>query len=150
MQTQVIISNPSHPKWPREVIMFTDGACRGNPGSAAFGITAVDSEEQTVFEEASYLLEKTTNNVAEYLGVRRALELAVENNIQKLILKTDSQLVVEQLKGSYKIKAKNLKPIFQKCIQLIQQIPQFEVLHVMRENNQRADELANLALDTEL
>ena len=149
MQTQVIISNPSHPKWPQEIIIFTDGACRGNPGLAAFGLTAIDSKEQTVFEEAC-LLEKTTNNVAEYLGVRRALEIAVENNIQKLILKTDSQLIVEQLKGHYKIKAKNLKPIFQECIQLIKKIPQFEVFHVMRESNQRADELANLALDTEI
>ncbi len=149
MQTTIIISNPSQPKWTKEVTIFTDGASRGNPGPAAFGLTALNPKQQTIFEEAC-LLDSTTNNVAEYLGVRRALELAVQNKIQKLILKTDSQLVVEQLTGHYKIKSKNLKPIFQECIQLIQKIPHFQCLHVMREDNQRADELANLALDTEI
>ena len=148
MPNKVIISNPSTPKWPQEVTIFTDGASRGNPGPASYGLTALGGEE-TIFEEAT-ILDPTTNNVAEYFGVRRALEIAVQNKIQKLILKTDSQLIVEQLKGHYKIKSKKLKPIFKECIELIQKIPHFQCSHVMREDNQRADELANLALDTEI
>ena len=149
MPTQVIISNPSQPKWPKEVTIFTDGASRGNPGPSAYGLTVINKKKQTVFEEAA-LLDFTTNNVAEYCGVHRALEIAVQNKMKKLFLKTDSQLVVQQLAGHYKIKSKNLKPIFQECVKLIQQIPYFKCSHVMREDNQRADELANLALDTEM
>lgn len=147
MNNKVILSNGRSSSWPHTIVIYTDGASRGNPGLASFGLTVLDYEEEKIFEEAQ-TLGIATNNEAEYKGIQRALELAVQNNVKNLTIKTDSQLVVRQLKGEYKIKSPNLKLIHNQCSLLIQKIPQWDCLHVFRENNKRADELANLALDS--
>lgn len=147
MKSNTILSSGHSSNWPHKVIIYTDGASRGNPGSASFGLTVMDQKGKQIFEEAQ-TLGIATNNEAEYKGIHRALELAVQNNVNDLTIKTDSQLVVRQLKGEYKIKSSNLKQIHNQCILLIKQIPQWNCIHVLRENNKRADELANLALDS--
>ncbi len=147
MNNKVILSNGHSSNWPHTVMIYTDGASRGNPGLASFGLTVMDKEEEKIFEE-SQTLGIATNNEAEYKGIHRALELAVQNSVSNLTIKTDSQLVVRQLKGEYKIKSANLKLIHTQCTLLIKKIPQWNLIHVLRENNKRADELANLALDS--
>ena len=149
MNGKIVLSNGCSSRWPLEVVIFTDGASRGNPGSASFGLTVTDKEEkEKIFEEAQ-TLGTATNNEAEYKGIHRALELAVQNNIKALTLKTDSQLAVRQLKGEYKIKSPSLKLIHAQCILLIKKIPKWNCIHILREYNERADELANLALDSQ-
>lgn len=147
MNNKVVLSKGCADDWPQTVVIYTDGASRGNPGPASFGLMVIDSKAEKIFEEAQ-ILGTATNNIAEYKGIHRALELAVQNNIKKLTLKTDSQLAVRQLKGEYKMKAPHLKLIHAQCVQMIQKIPQWDCVHVLRESNKRADELANLALDS--
>ena len=150
MNSKIIFSNGRSSHWPPEVLVFTDGASRGNPGAASFGLIVTDKEEkEKIFEEAQ-TLGVATNNEAEYKGIRRALELAVQNNVKALTLKTDSQLAVRQLKREYKIKSPSLKPLYAQCALLIKKIPKWSCIHVLREHNVRADELANLALDSQL
>ncbi len=134
--------------WPSEVAIYTDGASRGNPGPSAFGVVVLSKKGETVLELA-HKVGKATNNVAEYLGVRTALELASlqKNTLKKVTLKTDSQLLIRQIQGKYKVKASHLKPIFLECRQFIERIPYIEFYHIPREENTRADELANQILD---
>ena len=132
--------------WPKEVLAYTDGASRGNPGPSSFGLSVLDSKGKVIFEEAK-CLGKKTNNEAEYSAIERILELALMNQVEKLTLKTDSELAVRQITGRYKVKSKSLKTIYKKCLERIKQIPHFKIVHVLREQNERADELANLALD---
>ena len=133
-------------QWPDEVIIHTDGACRGNPGPSSIGITISDPTGEMVYELAETIGEQT-NNVAEYSAVLRALEMAVDHDVKVVTLKSDSQLLIRQLTGEYKVKAAGLKPLFSECRTLSQRIPKVHFEHVRREFNKRADELANLALD---
>ena len=130
------------------MVIHTDGASRSNPGPAAYGLSAAEVSSGRIIYEEAQAIGRKTNNEAEYQGILRALELSAENKIKKLLIKTDSQLAVQQLKGAYKVKALLLKPIYQKCLKRIQKIPAVEFIHVPREENKRADELANLALDS--
>lgn len=141
-----VISKGDIGNWPEEITAYTDGASRNNPGPASFGLSVVDKEKNIIFEEACFLGKKT-NNEAEYLGIYRVLELSAINKVKKLFLKTDSQLIARQLQGIYKIKSPHLKPIYKKCIRNLKHIPQYKIIHILREKNKRADELANLALD---
>ena len=133
-------------QWPKTVIAYTDGASRGNPGMASFGLSVESASGDKIFEMAEKI-GIATNNVAEYRGIEKLLELAVKNQVHQLTLKTDSQLIVRQLEGTYKIKSAHLKKIYQKCLEWIEQIPDISIQHIFREGNQRADELANLILD---
>ena len=133
--------------WPSEVIAYSDGASRGNPGPSSFGLSVVTVSGKVLFEEAFFVGE-TTNNSAEYQGLYRVLELAQKNKVQKLTLKTDSELAVRQMKGEYKVKSPLIRKLHKKCLALAGSIPHFKIEHIRREYNQRADELANLALDS--
>lgn len=144
--SQIIVKEGTDTAWPDKVIIHTDGASRGNPGKASIGIFVSDDDYQSIYEEGSYIGE-TTNNVAEYKAVLRAVELTVQNKVESLSLRTDSQLVVKQIQGLYKIKSEHLKPIFLKCREKIKEIPDFKILYVPREDNKQADSLANQALD---
>ena len=132
--------------WPEEVYIHTDGASRGNPGLASLGLSVCDRKGNCIYEEAQ-ALDEETNNVAEYSAVLRALELSAQNKVKHLYLKSDSEFLVKQLQGSYKVKSPNIKPLYKKCKKWQDQIGQVTFLHVRREQNQRADELANLVLD---
>lgn len=133
--------------WPKEVLIHTDGASRGNPGATSAGLAVYNKNKECIYEEA-FLLGIKTNNFAEYSAVLRALQLSVENKISSLLLKTDSELVVKQLAGLYKVKSPNIKNLHQECKKWENQIPKVKFQHVLREQNKKADELANLILDS--
>lgn len=125
-------------------LAWVDGASRGNPGESGFGaVVELDSE---TLELGGYL-GRTTNNVAEYAGVLCALEEASRRGIEQLTLRSDSQLLVRQIQGIYKVKAPHLRPFFERVNALRRSIPRLEMVHVPREENRRADALANRAID---
>jgi ribonuclease HI len=124
-----------------------DGGARGNPGDAGFGlIVEWDGGEQ----EIGGFLGRTTNNVAEYTGLLAALTWAHREGIEELQLFSDSELVVKQLEGAYKVKAPHLVPMFLKVLALRRAIPRCRIQHVPRAQNARADKLANRAIDERL
>ena len=123
---------------------WVDGASRGNPGEAGFGLLFRHGKK---LEEVCGFLGRTTNNVAEYAGLVAALTLAIEKQVDELTVYSDSQLLVRQILGQYRVRASHLVPIFLKVLQLRQQIDRFEIRHVPREENRDADRLANQAID---
>ncbi len=135
------------PAWPKEVFIWTDGACRGNPGPCSLGLQVLNRDGQILHEEALYLENNNTNNFAEYRAVIRALELAVQQAVQKLSLFSDSQLIIRQLEKKYKVKSSNLKPLFKQCQKFLKKIPEVHLKYISREQNKPADALANQALD---
>lgn len=132
------------------LIIYTDGASRGNPGHASYGFTISDERGQFLHEEGGYI-GITTNNVAEYTAVLEALKHIKEKFSHKEILQielfADSKLVAEQLSGNYKVKAKHLKPIIEQIKILALELGGVTYSHVRRFQNTIADKLANLALD---
>ncbi len=127
---------------------WIDGGARGNPGPAGFGVFAeletADGVEPT---EIYGFLGSTTNNVAEYTGLLAALEWAARQGVERLDLRSDSELLVKQLSGQYKVKAPHLVPLFARASALRRRIPQLSIRHVRREENKQADALANRAMD---
>lgn len=142
-----ILENGQTSSWPSIVVIHTDGASRGNPGPASLGLVVYDQDQNVVYERGEPLGSQT-NNYAEYMAVQVALELAVEKSVEKVVLKSDSQLLIRQLTGVYKVKSEGLRPLYLACAELAKKIPDMHFEHVRREFNKRADELANLALDT--
>lgn len=134
-------STHSHKNW----IAHTDGACRGNPGPSSAGVFIVDPEG------TEHRYKKTfgtkTNNQAEYLALILALEHLVQFNAQDVIIRADSELMIKQIRGEYKVKNEDIKILFGKAKDLILRIPRIRFEHVRREANKEADRLANLALD---
>ena len=126
--------------------VFCDGASRSNPGAAAIGVS-IESEEREIFT-ISKAIGVASNNEAEYLALESALDYCVKNNYLNLEVFLDSKLVVEQVNGNYKVKSNNLKPLRDKILEHIEKLEFISINHVYRENNKRADELANLALDS--
>lgn len=123
---------------------WIDGASRGNPGEAGFGVLL---ETDRVPEEIVGYLGKATNNVAEYAALSAVLKLAADRGVKKLVVYSDSQLLVRQVNGAYRVKAPHLVPIFLQALRLRQTIPDFTIEHVAREENKEADRLANQAID---
>jgi ribonuclease HI len=128
------------------VVIHTDGASRGNPGPASIGvvIAGLDGRVLVEFGEA---LRPTTNNVAEYTAVVRALERAAQLGARRVRMMMDSQLVVRQLNGSYRVKHVDMIPLYRRVLELIQRFESVTFEHVPRERNVEADRLANQALD---
>jgi ribonuclease HI len=129
-----------------KVIMNTDGAARGNPGPGAIGVIIKD-EAGLILEKISQRLGVTTNNQAEYQAIIIGLEKAIEFGAKNAVVKSDSELVVEQINGRYKIKNTSLRPLYQKVVQLTGSLESFSISYVPREQNAAADALANKALD---
>ncbi|MCP5467888.1 MAG: ribonuclease HI family protein [Deltaproteobacteria bacterium] len=127
-------------------ILFADGASRGNPGPAGAGAYLL-SEKGEVFAERSKYLGETTNNVAEYHSLIMGLEEAIKQGITQLSIKMDSQLVVRQMLGEYRVKQAHLIPLYQKAQGLLSQLKSFSIEYIPRAQNHEADRLANLALD---
>jgi ribonuclease HI len=130
-----------------KVIIHTDGASRGNPGPAAFAYT-IARPGQPLFEEAGRL-GQMTNNQAEYIAFVRALERAAVLGVTApVLLKSDSELIVKQMRGEYRVKNEELRPLYEQASRAAAALKggvTFE--HVRREQNKRTDELCNLALD---
>jgi len=126
--------------------VFTDGGARSNPGIAGYGIYIEDENKKTLFEEAKFLGVKT-NNEAEYLGLIGALTWIGENKIESEIeINSDSQLLVRQMQGKYKVKAENLKKLWL-IAQNLSKNKKIIYKEIRREHNSRADALANKAMD---
>ena len=128
------------------VVIHTDGASRGNPGPASIGVVIAD-EDGRVLLELGEALRPTTNNVAEYTAVIRALERAAELGARRVRAMMDSQLVVRQLNGNYRVKHPDMIPLYRRVLELIQRFDSVTFEHVPREENVEADRMANQALD---
>ena len=126
--------------------IYCDGASRSNPGEASIGVSIQNGEQEV--DTIAKKIGVATNNVAEYEGLRTALDYCDKNNLKGVQIYLDSLLVVQQVNGKYKVKSKNLKDLYNQCTDLIEKIDNLEIHHVPREQNKRADELANIALDS--
>jgi ribonuclease HI len=133
----------------KKVIINVDGAARGNPGPAAIG-AVIKNETGTVIARLSHPLGVTTNNQAEYQAIIAALEKAISLGVKQVRVKSDSELVVNQINGKYKIKNTALRPLYVKVVALIGKLEGFSIIYVPREQNAGADALANKALDRHL
>ncbi len=128
------------------VVVHTDGAARGNPGPAGAG-ALVTTRDGEVLAEIAEPLGDTTNNVAEYTAAILGLERAAELGADQVELRTDSQLLVHQLSGRYRVKAPHLRPLHARVKQLVATFERVRFVHVPREMNVDADRLANLGVD---
>jgi ribonuclease HI len=125
--------------------IYTDGASRGNPGQAAFAY--VIKRPGVADIEASGVLPDTTNNVAEYTALIRALQHARRIQADRVNVCTDSELMVKQIHGSYRVKNEGLRPLYDEVRDLIDEFDTFSIRHVPRSHNAQADRLCNQALD---
>ena len=123
-----------------------DGGARGNPGPAGYGVAINDASGRPVAELSEYLGHHT-NNYAEYQGLLAALRYAAENQIKALKVISDSELMVRQMKGIYKVRHPELRKLYEQAQQLVRGLEHFEIRHALREHNQTADRLANEAMD---
>ena len=128
------------------LIAHSDGGARGNPGPAGYGVVIKDESGRTVAALSEYLGHQT-NNFAEYQGLIAALEYAIKHGPKALKLISDSELLVRQIKGIYKVKNAVLQDLHARAKELIAQLDWFSIGHAFREQNQEADQLANEAMD---
>lgn len=128
------------------VIAYTDGGARGNPGPSGFGAHIVDQDGNQL-AQLKGALGQATNNVAEYHGLIAALEWAVAEHCADLIIRADSELLVKQMRGEYRVKNEGLQPLHARATRLARQVGRVQFEHVRREQNREADRLANLAMD---
>jgi ribonuclease HI len=128
------------------LVAYTDGGARGNPGPAGYGVVIQDEAGHKVTSLSQYLGHQT-NNVAEYQGLIGALEYAVEHGPKALKVVSDSELLVKQIRGEYKVKNPTLQDLHGRAKQLIRQLEWFSIQHVLRGKNAEADRLANEAMD---
>jgi len=130
------------------ILAYTDGAARGNPGESGIGVIFKDERGATLTKICGYI-GKATNNVAEYQALIACLRNAPKTKCSRLVVHSDSELMVRQLLGKYKVKDPNLKILVQKVHRLLAKVPfKFEIKHVGRESNAEADQLANLGIDS--
>ena len=132
---------------PGRFILYTDGAARGNPGPAAVGAVIYEEGDEQPVATVSRPLGVATNNVAEYQAVIDGLEAATELDPDELVVCADSQLLVRQLTGRYRVKAPGLVPLHRRAMSLLAGFRSVRLEHVPRERNTVADSLANAALD---
>lgn len=138
--------SPDKKNRPKTLYLYTDGAARGNPGQAGAGMVIYDEEDREVFGQG-YYLGQCTNNVAEYKALISGLKEAAGMGCERLVIALDSQLIVRQMTGEYKVKNASLKPLFQEVQNLLKSFKSYSVKHVPRAENKRADELANQGID---
>jgi len=139
-----LFPTPSRPQ--RAHTAHIDGGARGNPGPAGYGVVIHDPSGRKIAELSEYLGHRT-NNYAEYQGLLAALRYALANGIRALKIVSDSELMVRQMKGIYKVRHPELKKLHGEAQQLARQLEHFEIRHALREHNRDADRLANEAMD---
>jgi ribonuclease HI len=128
------------------ITAFCDGGARGNPGPAGFGVH-IENERGEKLAELSEYLGIRTNNFAEYSGLLAALEFALRYDHPRLRVVSDSELMVKQIKGEYKVKSPDLRPLYDEAKRRIAGLDFFQIQHVLRNKNKDADRLANEAMD---
>jgi ribonuclease HI len=128
------------------IIAYIDGGARGNPGPAGYGVS-VQQSDGTVLAELHGGLGIATNNVAEYNGLLSALQWAIDNGHTAVHVKADSELLVRQMRGEYKVKHPGLQPLYVRARLLVMQLDRVVFEHVRREFNTEADRLSNLGMD---
>lgn len=129
-----------------KIVLRIDGGSRGNPGPGAFAVV-VESADGTRLDALTNVLGETTNNVAEYEGLLAALSYAIDHHHPRVKVVSDSELLVRQMQGRYKVKSADLKPLFQQAQEMARKLEAFSIEHVRREQNREADRLVNEALD---
>ncbi|HCN18753.1 MAG TPA: hypothetical protein DIS73_00455 [Planctomycetia bacterium] len=128
------------------VLVYTDGASRGNPGKAGIGVVICD-KEQNVLEEISEYIGETTNNVAEYRALISGLEGVRKYHPKELEMFSDSELLVKQINGQYKVRSPSILPLYKEAKRLAETLPKWKIRDIPREENPLADALANKAID---
>jgi len=130
----------------KTLIAHIDGGARGNPGPAGYGVHLADDKGNLVAQISRYLGHRT-NNFAEYSALIAALEYAIEHGWNALRVISDSELLVKQIRGEYKVKSPDLKELYDRAMILVRKPAHFSIQHVLREKNRDADRLANWAMD---
>ena len=128
------------------ITAYFDGGARSNPGPAGYGVYIVD-DQGTVQAELHGSLGTATNNVAEYNGLIAALQWAIDHGLTQITIKGDSLLIIEQMRGNYKVKNEGLRPLYHQAKMLVMQIGDVKFEHVPREKNKDADRLSNVGMD---
>ena len=133
---------------PNEITVYIDGGSRGNPGPAAAGFVLTDAAGTKLCAKA-FFLGRTTNNVAEYTAILKALEAAEQAGAKDLTVLSDSELLVRQVNGEYKVKSDQIRPLFRRAVDLLRQFEKWKVQFIARDKNEDADKLVNQALNLE-
>ena len=144
--TQDLFGNKGAEPPPHYLVAHIDGGARGNPGPSGYGVVIQDEGGRRVAALSEYLGHQT-NNFAEYQGLIGALEYAIEHGPKALTVISDSELLVRQINGIYKVKNPTLKDLHARAKDLIAQLNWFSISHALREHNREADRLANEAMD---
>ena len=134
---------PATSNW---AVAYTDGGSRGNPGPSGYGVVIL-GEDGKVLGELSEFLGMRTNNVAEYSGLLAALDFALAKGHPRLRVVSDSELMVKQIRGQYRVQSPDLRPLYEEAKRRIAKLEAFQIEHVLRGKNKKADELANQAMD---
>jgi ribonuclease HI len=129
--------------------LYSDGACRGNPGVGGAGAVITDAQGRVIWEGKEYL-GHCTNNIAEYKALILGLKGALAEGYKNLEVYLDSELLANQINGSYRVKNENLKVLMNEVRDLLTSFDTIQVKHVLRSHNSHADRLANLAIDTHI
>ena len=145
-RTQEMFGSPTDEGERPYLIANIDGGARGNPGPAGYGVVLQDQSGVKIDTLHEYLGQQT-NNFAEYSGLVAALEYALKHGHRNLKVRSDSELLVKQIKGQYKVRIEALLDIYREAKELIRKLDSFHIQHVYREQNREADRLANLAMD---
>ena len=145
-----MMARPDSPPLPvttdQDAVLWTDGAARGNPGPAGIG-AILKSQSGEVLYTGSEFLGHTTNNVAEYKAVLLGLAGALAQGVHRVEVRADSELLIKQLKGEYRVKSPGLRPLFEEARRLISRFSSVKLTHIRRELNGEADRLANQGID---
>lgn len=134
------------PPETHEAVLWTDGAARGNPGPAGIGAILKSHTGEVLYTGSEYL-GHTTNNVAEYKAVLLGLAGALAQGVSRIEVRADSELLIKQLKGEYRVKSPGLKPLFEEARRLLARFDSVKLTHIRRELNGEADRLANQGID---
>jgi len=127
--------------------IHVDGGARGNPGPAGIAVVLKNEDTGKPVHEAGYYIGRATNNVAEYSALIRSLELAQQYNAASVRIHSDSELMVKQITGEYRVKSPDLQELFERVQMLLLRFDTWQIKHVYREQNKKADQLVNMALD---
>ena len=144
--TQAKLFGPGNLSPSNIVTAHIDGGARGNPGPAGYGVVVEAAKGETLAELSAFL-GRQTNNYAEYRGLLAALEYALAHGHAALRIISDSELLVRQMNGQYKVRSPELRPLFEQAQSMARKLARFEIRHARREENKAADRLANQAMD---